>query len=169
METNSAGISVEGSAKKSVEVRNSDIPLLADLTRIKEEIVQTEKDIEWARERMRHIRSPTNNGSGGGRGVPRGLDEGFAAIADLEDEYNRKLKTYKRLQKRTDRIIDDIESRSMRTFVRMKYVSFDPDKTIMKSLNMSRRGLDRAKKAVEKASCMKAVKWQERYILASDN
>lgn len=158
----------EAGMRKPVEVRNADIPLLADVSRLIEEIRQTEKDLEWARERMRHIRSPTHSGSGGGGRVPRGLDEGFAALAELEDEYNRQLKACTRQLRRAKRIIEDIESRSMRTFVRMKYVSFESDKLIMKSLGMSRRGFARARNAVENAPCMSAVKWQERYILTSE-
>ena len=38
----------EAGMRKPVEVRNADIPLLADVSRLIEEIRQTEKDLEWA-------------------------------------------------------------------------------------------------------------------------
>lgn len=53
----------------------------------------------------------------------------------------------------------------MRTFVMMKYVMDVPDVKIRQELNMTWRGFDRARRAVEDAPSMAAVKWQERYIV----
>ena len=57
----------------------------------------------------------------------------------------------------------------MRTFVVMKYVMDVSDSEIRRELNMTKHGFYRARKCVEEASCMAAVKWQERYILVKDD
>lgn len=154
--------------KKPTVVKNRDILVLADVQRLKQEIHYIEQRRKWQRERMFSIQSQPLSGMPGG-GTPKGLDEAYAALAELEEELVSLLKTYKRRVKRSDQIIEGIESGTMRTFVRMKYVYNVSDTEIRRRLSISRRGFERAKMAVESAPCMAAVKWQERYILAADD
>ena len=51
----------------------------------------------------------------------------------------------------------------------MRYVMQISDAEIRRELNMSRRGFERAKKCVETAPSMAAVKWQERYIVRGED
>lgn len=56
----------------------------------------------------------------------------------------------------------------MRTFVLMRYAWDIPDTEIRAEMNLTRRGFDRARRAVETAEDMAHVKWVDRYILESD-
>lgn len=153
--------------RRPVEIRNRDIPLLAGVTLAVQEVKRTENRRKWQRERMNSIRARQAErvpGSG-----PRGLDEAFAALSELDEEHNELCKSYVRQIRKAQRIIEGIENRSMRVFVEMKYIDDEPDTKVMKALRMSRRGFERAKKCVEEAPCMAAVKWQERYILQAED
>lgn len=153
-------------SSKPIEVKNRDIPTLADVNRIMQEINMLEERIQWQEEKMKSISARRPKNVPGAARRPRGLDEPLIALAELNDEDRRLLKSYILQIRRTKRIIEDIESQSMRTFVRLKYVCKDSDARIMKNLGISKRGFYRAKKCVEDAPCMAAVKWQERFILS---
>lgn len=148
-----------------IKVRNKDIPLLADIFYIMQEIKQIEQRREWQQERMFNITQHLTGMPGGG--TPKGLDEAFALLAEIDDEHKQKCKDYARQLRKAQRILNGIESRSMRAFVVMKYVMDAPDTEIMRELNMTKHGFYRARAAVEDAACMAAVKWQERYILVN--
>ena len=150
-----------------VKIQNKDIPLLADVFCIMQDIKQIEQRREWQQDRMFNITQHLTGMPGGG-GSPRGLDEAFAILSEIDDEHKQRCKEYARQLRKAQKILNSIESRSMRTFVTMKYVMDAPDTEIRQALNMTRRGLERAKRSVETASCMAAVKWQERYILAKE-
>lgn len=156
---------MENSTKEPVKVHNKDILLLADITRIMQEIREIERRKEWQREQLYSIRAQRISGMPGGGSAPRGLDEGFAALSELDDEHNQLLKSYVRTVRKADSILENIESATMRAFVRMKYVSGASDVKIRDTLGISRRGFSRAKECIESAPCMAAVKWHERYIL----
>lgn len=153
--------------RRPVEIRNRDIPLLAGVTLVMQEVKRTENRRKWQRERMDSIRAQQAERTRGN--APRGLDEAFAALSELDEEHREMCKSYVLQIRKARRIIEGIESRSMRAFVEMKYVDEEPDIKVMKALRMSRRGFERAKKCVEDAPCMAAVKWQERYILAAED
>lgn len=150
-----------------VKIKNKDIPLLADIFCIMQDIRQIEKRREWQQDRMFNITQHLTGMPGGGNS-PKGLDEAFALLAEIDDEHKQRCKDYARQLRKAQKILNGIESRSMRTFVVMKYVMDAPDTEIRKELNMTRRGFERARNSVEDASCMAAVKWQERYILVED-
>lgn len=153
----------------SVKVRNRDIPLLADILYIMQEIRQIEQQRSWQRDRMLNITQHLTGMPRGG-GLPKGLDEAFALLSELDDEHEQRCKDYVRQLKTAQKILNGIESRSMRAFVTMKYVMDVPDTEIRRELNLTRTGFNRARRCVESASCMAAVKWRERYILqANDN
>lgn len=149
---------------KPVVVHNRDIPLLADVLPIMQEICQIEQRRDWQRDRMVNITQHLSGMPGGG-GVPKGLDEAFALLSELDEEHEQRCKDYVRQLKAAQKILNGIESRSMRTFVIMKYVMNVRDADIRQELNMTRTGFNRARRCVESADCMAAVKWRERYIL----
>lgn len=155
-------------SREPAEINNRDIPALADIRRVMQEIQMLEERIHWQEEKMQSISARRMKNTPGGSRTPRGLDEPFAALSELNDEDRKLCKSYVLQVRKTKRIIENIESQSMRTFVRLKYVCQEPDTRIMKSLHMSKRGFYRAKRCVEEAPCMAAVKWQERYILQED-
>ena len=151
---------------RPVEIRNKDIPLLADIFCIMQDIKQLEQRREWQQDRMFNITQHLTGMPGGGS--PRGLDEAFALLSEIDDEHKQRCKEYTRQLRKAQKILNNIESSSMRTFVVMKYVMDVSDSEIRRELNMTKHGFYRARKCVEEASCMAAVKWQERYILVRD-
>lgn len=120
---------------------------------------------EWQRDRLTNI-TPHLTGMPGGGGLPKGMEDAFAAISELEEKQAKKCVEYAAILNRAQDILNGIENRSMRTFVMMKYMFETPDAEIRKELNMTRRGFDRARKCVEEAPDMASVKWQEKYIVA---
>lgn len=148
-----------------VTIRNRDIPLLASVIRLMQDVRMTEQMRQWQRERLTNI-SPHLTGMPGGGGLPKGLEDAFAAISELEAEQARRCLEYAERMKKAERIINGIASEDMRTFVKMKYVFDIPDAEIRRELNMTRRGFDMARKCVEDAPDMAAVRWQEKYIVA---
>ena len=160
------GIEYASADGRPVEIRNKDIPLLADIFCIMQDIKQLEQRREWQQDRMFNITQHLTGMPGGGS--PRGLDEAFALLSEIDDEHKQRCKEYTRQLRRAQKILNNIESRSMRTFVVMKYVMDVSDSEIRRELNMTKHGFYRARKCVEEAPCMAAVKWQERYILVRD-
>lgn len=150
-----------------VKIKNKDIPLLAEVFCIMQDIKQIEQRREWQQDRMFNITQHLTGMPGGG-GSPRGLDEAFAILSEIDDEHKQRCKEYARQLRKAQKILNSIESRTMRTFVVMKYVMDAPDTEIRQALNMTKHGFYRARRCVENASCMAAVKWQERYILVDD-
>jgi len=148
------------------EIRNRDILLLADIFYIMQDICQLEQRREWQQGRLYNISQHLTGMPGSGS--PKGLDDAFAILSEIDEEHNQRIKEYARQLRKAQKIINSIESRSMRTFVTMKYVMNCPDTEIRKELNMTRRGFDRARASIENAKSMASVKWQERYILAKE-
>ena len=150
---------------ESVRVRNKDIPLLADIFCIMQEVCAIEHRRDWQRDRMYKITQAINGMPSGGS-VPHGLDEAFAKLAEIDEEHEKSCKEYVRQLRAAERILNGIPSRSMRAFVVMKYVMDVPDVQIRAELNISERGFKRARKSIEEAESMASVKWRERYVLA---
>ena len=149
--------------REPVEVQNKDIPLLSEVLCIMQDIRQLEQRREWQQDRMINITQHLTGMPGGGS--PKGFEEAFAILSEIESEHEKRVKDYARQLRKAQKILNGIESRTMRTFVTMKYVMDVSDTEIRKELNLTRRGFDRARRCVETAPCMAAVKWQERYIL----
>lgn len=152
---------------KVTVIRNRDIPLLADVLCIMQEICQIERQRDWQRDRMLNITQHLTGMPGGG-GQPKGLDEAFAMLSELDEEHEQRCKDYVRQLRAAQKILNGIVSRSMRTFVVMKYIMDVPDSEIRQELNMTRTGFNRARRCVENAKRMSDVKWQERYILSQN-
>ena len=154
----------EGQFQPTV-VRNKDIPLLADVLCIMQDISMNERQQQWQRERMTNI-TPHLTGMPGGGGLPKGYEEAFAALSELEENQKKNCREYTRLLGEAQKIINRIKSRSMRTFVLMKYVFGISDIDIRRELNMTRRWFDKARKCIEDAPNMASVRWDEKYVVA---
>ena len=149
---------------KPVVIRNRDIPILSDVFYIMQEICQIEQRRDWQRDRMLNITQHLSGMPGGG-GVPKGLDEAFSLLSELDEEHEQRCKDYVRQLKAAQKILNGIECQSMRTFVIMKYVMNVPDSQIRQELNMTRTGFNRARRCIESAERMATVVWRERYVL----
>ena len=99
----------------------------------------------------------------------KGLDEAFAKLAELDEDYATMCNTYADTVRAANEILHSIKSPSMRSFVILKYMRNMPDIKIRKELNMTRRALEQAKECVENATCMAAVEWKERYVSPTEN
>lgn len=148
---------------KSTEVRNRDIPMLAGIIATMQEVRRLEERREWERERMYSISQHLTGMPGGG--APKGLDAAFSAMSETEERHKRKCMEYARQMREAEKMINSMESRTMRAFVTLKYLLDAPDAEIRRELNMTRTGFARARRAVENAKCMADVRWRERYIL----
>ena len=150
-----------------IEVRNRDIPILAEVLSIMQDIKQIERRREWQRERMYSI-SYHLTGMPGGGGSPKGLDGAFVLLSQIDEEHEQRCRDYAMQVRKADRILQGIESPTMRAIVELKYVWDEPDAEIRRRLHLTRRGLERARRCIEEAPCMAEVKWREKYVLTSD-
>lgn len=153
--------------QKQVQINNWDIPLLSETLYIMQMVCVLEKQLQWQRARISGIRQNLT-GMPHGNEVARGLENALDALLSIEEEYEAQCKKYVLHMQKAQKILNSIESRTMRTFVLLKYVMNMPDAQIRNELNMTRRGFDRAKKAVEEAPSMAKVKWKERYFIIQE-
>lgn len=154
----------EQATQKPKIIKNRDIPLLARVLYIMQDVCSLERRCEWQCERLFHI---TQNLSGmpGGKGMPTGFDTAFAAIDGINEEHREQIAAYMRELKAAEKIINSIPSRTMRTLVTMLYVENIPAATVQRELNMTRRGFENARNAIEQAENMASVVWRERYYV----
>jgi len=145
-------------------IKNRDIPLLSRVLYVMQDVCSLETRQEWQRERMYNITQKIT-GMPGAKGQPNGFDAAYAALDELCDEQRGRIAAYMRELKTAEKIINSIESRTMRTFVVMMYVDEIPSTVIQKELNMTRRGFENARNAIEQAEDMASVVWRERYML----
>lgn len=156
---------VDGSAEHApVKVRNRDIPLLADVLSIMQEVREIEERREWQHARMFSITQHITGMPGGG-GPTKGLDDAFSMLSEIDEEHEKRCCEYVKKLRSAESILNGIEDHAMRAFVTMKYIMNAPDAEIQRELGITRRGFDLARKCVEDAPCMAAVKWRARYIL----
>ena len=155
-------------AKKPAVIRNRDIPLLADILPTMQLVNQTERRLDWQHDRMLSINQHINGMPGGGR-LPKGLEAAFAMLEEVGAAHEERVKDYIRELREAERILNGIESRTMRTFVTMKYVMDVPDAEIRRELNMTEWGFNRARRAIEDAENMASVVWRARYIVKNEH
>lgn len=144
-------------------VRNQDIPLLAEVLPVMQLVNRTEEMRQWQRSRPLRITANLTGMPRGGEAL--GLDGVLDALDELDRQQARECREYAQVLRKAQKVLNGIESRTMRSFVLMKYVMGLPDAEVRREMNMTRRGFDRARRSVEDAPDMAAVKWQERYIL----
>ncbi|MBQ8708504.1 MAG: DUF1492 domain-containing protein [Succinivibrionaceae bacterium] len=145
-------------------IKNKDIPLLSSIFCVMQEIKSLERRREWQHDRM-FVITKKLTGMPSGSGTQRGLDAAFAAIDDLDEQHGEQIKQYARDLKKAERILNSIPSRKMRTFVQMYYIDEIGKGEIMRELNMTEWGFDRARTAIEQAPDMAHVVWRERFII----
>ena len=156
----------EKQSRGPVVVNNRDIPLLSEVLDIMQDISALERRREWQRDRMYNITSHLTGMPRGGGGSTGTLFENvFSELSTLDESHEEKVHQYVRELKRAEKIINSISSRTMRTFVTMKYLLDIPNAAIMRDLNMTEWGFNRARRAVEDAEDMAHVIWRERYIV----
>lgn len=148
----------------SITINNKDIPYLEQIHSVMALVTHLEERRAWQQDRMVFI-SQHLTGMPGGGGSPRGLEEAFARLSEIDDEHADKCKMYVGRLRKAQKILNSIENINMRTFVLLRYVIGASDMEIRKELNMTRRGFDRARKCVEEAQNMSAVKWHDQYII----
>lgn len=158
---------MENNEVHSVRVYNRDIPVLTKYLYFVRAIEKLEDQIMWEHDRKINV-SQHITGMPNGKGGVNGLDNVFARIDALEQEHREMVDRYIKNAKKVDKILNGIESLTMRMFVRMKYMEDMSDTDIRKSLNLSRRGFDLARRSVESAPNMASVKWPERYIIINE-
>lgn len=66
--------------------------------------------------------------------------------------------------KNAEQIINRIRWPGMRTFVVMLYVENLSPETVRRELNMTRYGMERARRAIEQAEDMQHATWDERFV-----
>lgn len=154
----------EGREFKPVMVRNADIPLLADVLYIMQDVAMIEERRAWQQDRMTNITQHLTGMPGGG-GVPHGLEDAFSLLSELDTEHEEQCAEYVKQLRQAQKILNGIQSQGLRTFVKLKYVFDVPDTEIRERLNMTRRGFEKARRAVEDAPTMRAVRWKEKYVL----
>ena len=139
-------------------VRNRDIAILAQVPYVTQELLMAEGRLEYQRERMFNV-TARYGGIGGGRGAPKGLETAVAALEECNERYLALCVRYRDELKAADAVLDGIHSRSMRTFVEMKYMYKKPNRAIMKALGMTDYAFRSARAAIERAVDMAHVKW----------
>lgn len=147
-----------------VMIRNTDIPLLANILYIMQDVVLIEERRAWQRDRMTNITQHLTGMPGGG-GVPHGMEDAFSLLSELDEEQEGLCAEYVKQLRQAQKILNGIQSQGLRTFVKLKYVFDIPDTEIRERLNMTRRGFEKARRAVEDAPTMQAVVWKEKYVL----
>lgn len=145
-------------------IRNRDVMLLSNILYMIQDVGLTEQKRQWMQDRLFSM-SQHITGMPGGGGQPTGLDEKIAAINELEEKYAKECQGYLRDLNRAETILNHIRSRSLRTFVMMRYVFGIGNNEIMKRLNIKRRKFEQACKAIEQAPDMEHVVWQERFAI----
>ena len=146
----------------SSPIMNRDIPLIASVLPIMQEVSATEEKRTWNQSRLWNI-TQRITGSPSRGGPPQGLEASFAEIGELEERYEAECLEYVQSLKTAEEILHSIPSVSMRAFVTMKYLLSLPNKEIMARLNLNRWQFDGMRRAIEQAPDMKSVPWVERY------
>lgn len=147
--------------ERQVTVKNKDIILLSRVLYAMQDVSATERKRMWQQDRLWNITQKIT-GMPGGRGEPSGLDRSFAEISAIEERYETECAEYVEELKRAEAILNGISSRTMRTFVTMRYVLGMGNREIMARLNMKRFRYDGLCKLIEDAPDMAAAaeKWE---------
>ena len=162
-------------AEAAAVVCNRDIPVLQDVLPVMQLVNRTEELRGWQRGRAEKITANLTGMPRGGDALGdlpkpvRPTEDGVvAALDELDRKQAGECREYACRLRAAQRILNGIESLTMRAFVMMKYVMGLRDGEIRQQLNMTRRGFERARQSVEDAPDMASVKWRERYIVSED-
>ena len=153
--------------QEPVKVQNRDIPILARVLTAMWDATNIEEMRGWIRERMYNITQHLSGIPGGGS-QPKGLDDTFAKLSELDEEHREKCRVFVKELEAAETILNNIQSPTMRTFVVMKYVMDIPNTKIMQQLNMSEWRFNQARACIEQAADMEHVDWKEPYELVKN-
>ena len=145
-------------------VRNQDIPLLTQIFYILKEAESVERRGEWTYERLVNITRRMTGMPIGGGNAP-GMDGTLAEVEELNRIYGDRLQECVKALKDAERILNGIESQTMRTFVQMYYIDDISKAEIMRELNMTEWKFNKARENIENAESMKKVVWKEKFCI----
>lgn len=145
-------------------VRNQDIPLLTQIFYILKEAESVERRGEWTYERLFNITRRMTGMPIGGGNAP-GMDGTLAEVEELNRIYGDRLQECVKELKDAERILNGIESQTMRTFVQMYYIDDISKAEIMRELNMTEWKFNKARENIENAENMKKVVWKEKFCI----
>lgn len=145
-------------------VKNRDIPLIQEIPYLKQEILSLEKRKQWEQERARNMTQHISGMPGGSGGTKRIIDDAVANMDEMKENHGLLIKQYQKRLRKAERILSEIGSITMRTFVTMMYLDQVRDSTVQEVLHMSRWTFENARSAVENAECMADVKWNDKYV-----
>lgn len=148
--------------RQAIQVKNRDVILLSQVLYAMQDVSVTERKRLWQQDRLWNITQKIT-GMPGGHGEPSGLERHFAEIEEIERRYDAECAEYLDELKRAEEIVNAIPSRTMRTFVTMRYMLGMPNREIMARLNLKRFRYDSLCKLIESAPDMAAAaeKWEE--------
>ena len=150
--------------EESRKVRNKDIPLLTQIFYILKEAESVERRGEWTYERLFNITRRMTGMPIGGGNAP-GMDGTLAEVEELNRIYGDRLQECVKALKDAERILNGIESQTMRTFVQMYYIDDISKAEIMRELNMTEWKFNKARENIENAENMKKVVWKEKFCI----
>jgi len=145
------------------KVKNRDVVLLCRVLPTMQLVCSLEKRSLWQRERMYKITAQLSGTPRGGQG-PMGIDGALAALEGAQERCEEAIKNYVRSLRAAEKIVNGIESPLMRAFVVMYYMDNMSASVVQRELNMTRRGFERARTAIEEAPDMARVVWREKLI-----
>ena len=151
----------ERTDRTPVKVKNRDVLLLARVLYTMQDVCATERKRLWQQDRLWNITQKIT-GMPGGHGGLAGLERHFEEITEIEEQYNAECEEYVSELKQAEDILNDIESRTMRTFVTMRYVLSMQNREVMARLNLKRRRFEYLCRLIEDEPDMKAAeaKWR---------
>lgn len=141
---------------KVVLEMNLDIPKLTRVRYVMHDSEELEKQIAWQRERLYNI-SQRYSGMPHG-GAPKGMDDIFGEIEELEAEQRAKLREYTQVYREADRIISSIHDDELRLFATLAYIKQLPGATIRRIMHINEKKLRYMRECIEMAKCMALVK-----------
>ena len=148
-------------------IRNRDIPKLTRVLYAMQDVSATERRRLWLQERLWNMTAKLTGMPGGG-GDPKGYEENFAEICEMEEKYAEECARFMGELKEAEEILNGIEPENLRTFAAMKYVMGMSRSVILRELNLKRWEYSGISSAMEQAESMKDVKWPERYALKGE-
>ena len=150
--------------EESRKVNNQDILLLTRIFYILKEAESVERRGEWTYDRLYNITRRMTGMPIGGGNAP-GMDGTLAEVEELNRIYGDRLQECVKALRDAERILNGIESQTMRTFVQMYYIDDISKAEIMRELNMTEWKFNQARKKIEEAESMKTVAWKEKYCM----
>ena len=143
-------------------IKNRDIPLLTRIFYIMQDIRSLQRRSEFHNEQL-YSTTKRLTGMPGGGGLPHGFDAIIGELEELNGDYSEKIREYVTDLRKAEKILNNITSQTMRTFVRMFYVDQIEKAEIIRDLEMTEYQFDKCRKAIEDAESMRKTDWPEKF------